>query len=153
MLVRLYNGCWARIYVFSPSLDLDSAWLPVKKYVEDGLKVDPKKEKCFYSEWDPAALQDIVDTEEADGILQGKQAEEIARHLHRSRRFRRRSEDHARGRRRRSWRKYAQHPVCERSSPADLYARFFSKAEAGLLDDPSQPTIPLRLEAAEPARA
>ena len=61
MLVRLYKGCWARIYVFSPSVDVDSAWLPVKKYVEDGLKVDPKKEKCFYSEWDPAALQDIVD--------------------------------------------------------------------------------------------
>ena len=61
MLVRLYKGCWARIYVFSPSVDVDSAWLPVKKYVEDDLKVDPKKEKCFYSEWDPAALQDIVD--------------------------------------------------------------------------------------------
>ena len=61
MLVRLYKSCWARIYVFSPSVDVDSAWLPVKKYVEDGLKVDPKKEKCFYSEWDPAALQDIVD--------------------------------------------------------------------------------------------
>ena len=37
-------------------MDVDSAWLPVKKYVEDGLKVDPKKEKCFYSEWDPAYI-------------------------------------------------------------------------------------------------
>ena len=61
MLVRLYKGCWARIYVFSPSVDVDSAWLPVKKYVEEGLGVDPKKEQCFFSEWDAAALQSIVD--------------------------------------------------------------------------------------------
>ena len=61
MLIRLYKGCWARIYVFSPSVEVDSAWLPVKKYVEEGLGVDPKKEKCFYSEWDAGALQEIVD--------------------------------------------------------------------------------------------
>ena len=61
LLIRLYKGCWARIYVFSPSVDVDSAWLPVKKYVEEGLGVDPKKEKCFYSEWDAGALQGIVD--------------------------------------------------------------------------------------------
>ena len=61
MLIRIYKGCWARIYVFSPSVDVDSAWLPVKKYVEQGLGVDPKKEQCFYSEWDPGALKEIVD--------------------------------------------------------------------------------------------
>ena len=61
MLVRLYKGCWARIYVFSPSVDVDSAWLPVKKYVEEKLGVDPQKEQCFFSHWDPAALHSIVD--------------------------------------------------------------------------------------------
>ena len=61
MLIRLYKGCWARIYVFSPSVDVDSAWLPVKKYVEETLGVDPKKEQCFYSEWDAGALKEIVD--------------------------------------------------------------------------------------------
>ena len=61
LLIRLYKGCWARIYVFSPSVDVDSAWLPVKKYVEETLAVDPKKEKCFFSEWDAGALKEIVD--------------------------------------------------------------------------------------------
>ena len=61
LLIRLYKGCWARIYVFSPSVDVDSAWLPVKKYVEEVLHVDPKKEQCFFSEWDAGALQHIVD--------------------------------------------------------------------------------------------
>jgi len=50
MLIRSYKGCFARIYIFSPSVDVDSAWLPVKKYVEQGLGVDPQKEKCFLAE-------------------------------------------------------------------------------------------------------
>ena len=61
MLIRLYKGCWARIYVFSPSVDVDSAWLPVKKYVEEVLKVDPQKEQCFFSQWDTTTLHQIVE--------------------------------------------------------------------------------------------
>ena len=60
-LVRLYDGCFKRIYVFSPSVDLDSAWLPVKKYVEQKLGVDTQKEQCFFSKWDPEAIKGIVD--------------------------------------------------------------------------------------------
>ena len=59
--VRIYRGCWNRIYVFSPSVNLDSAWLPVKKYAEHELGVDPQKEQCFFDKWDPAALNAIVD--------------------------------------------------------------------------------------------
>ena len=61
MLIRLYRGCWARIYVWSPSVDVDSAWLPVKKYVEEKLGVDRQKEQCFFSNWDPAQVQTVVD--------------------------------------------------------------------------------------------
>jgi len=61
MVIRLYKGCWARIYIFSPSVEVDSAWLPVKDYVEKSLGVDPQKERCFFSEWNPGALQAIVD--------------------------------------------------------------------------------------------
>ena len=61
LLVRLYRGCFQRIYVFSPIVDLDSAWLPVKRYSEHELGVDPQKEQCFYSRWDPAAIKAIVD--------------------------------------------------------------------------------------------
>ena len=61
MLIRLYRGCWARIYVWSPSVDVDSSWLPVKKYVEEHLGVDPQKEQCFFSHWDPAQVQTVVE--------------------------------------------------------------------------------------------
>jgi len=34
MIVDIYSKCFARIYIFSPSIDVDSAWKPVKRYIE-----------------------------------------------------------------------------------------------------------------------
>ena len=31
LILNQYRGCFERIYVFSPSIDLDNTWLPVKK--------------------------------------------------------------------------------------------------------------------------
>jgi hypothetical protein len=63
MLLRIYRGCFARVYVFSPSVNIDMAWKPVKDYVEHTLGVDPQKETCFFNTWDTKAIQDIVDTQ------------------------------------------------------------------------------------------
>jgi ABC-type transporter Mla maintaining outer membrane lipid asymmetry ATPase subunit MlaF len=34
LILDIYRGCFSRIYIFSPSIDVDSTWLPVKKYIE-----------------------------------------------------------------------------------------------------------------------
>ena len=34
MILRLYRGAWERIYIFSPSVHIDSSWAPVKDYIE-----------------------------------------------------------------------------------------------------------------------
>jgi DNA replication protein DnaC len=31
MILNIYRNCFTRIYIFSPSIDVDSTWLPVKK--------------------------------------------------------------------------------------------------------------------------
>ena len=31
LILNQYRGCFERIYVVSPSIDLDNTWLPVKK--------------------------------------------------------------------------------------------------------------------------
>ena len=36
MILDIYKNCFSRIYIFSASIDVDSTWLPVKKYIEDG---------------------------------------------------------------------------------------------------------------------
>ncbi len=47
LLLDMYRGAFARIYVFSPSVDIDAAWRPVKDYIEKDLGVDEKKEPYF----------------------------------------------------------------------------------------------------------
>ena len=61
MILRLYRGCFERVYVFSPSVHLDSVWVPVKEYVEKDLKVED--EQCFFDTWDAEALRRIYETQ------------------------------------------------------------------------------------------
>ena len=32
LILNIYRGCFERIYVFSPSIDIDKTWSPVRKY-------------------------------------------------------------------------------------------------------------------------
>ena len=63
IILRLYRGAFERIYVFSPSVNIDSAWTPVKEYVEKEMRVDQQREKCFFDTFDHAALARIVETQ------------------------------------------------------------------------------------------
>ena len=45
LLLNHYRGAFERIYVFSPTAELDtSTWSPVWKYIQDGMGVDLQKE-------------------------------------------------------------------------------------------------------------
>ena len=65
-LYRKNNGksVFERIYVFSPSVHADPAWLPVKKFVEDHLRV-PKEEQWAWDHYDPVALEGLISTQRA----------------------------------------------------------------------------------------
>ena len=63
MILDHYRGAWERIYIFSPSIHIDSTWAPVKDYIENELKVDGAKEPFFFDRWDPEVLNGIVDTQ------------------------------------------------------------------------------------------
>ena len=65
LLLDQYRGAFARIYVFSPSVIIDRTWDPVRTYVEKELGVDSAKERCFFDEWDPDALKEILETQAA----------------------------------------------------------------------------------------
>ena len=77
MILDLYRGCWARVIIMSPSIHLDSAWRPVKDYISNVLKV-PSSEKVYYDEWDPEAIQRIL--EEQTEIT--KKCKERGKHCH-----------------------------------------------------------------------
>ncbi len=63
MILDIYKGCFDRIFIFSPSIDVDKTWIPVKEYIERSQKVDTKKEKLFYDHYDAEALENIVSTQ------------------------------------------------------------------------------------------
>ena len=47
LILDIYRDVFSRVFVFSPSVNHDSIWLPVNKYVKDELKVNEDKEQCF----------------------------------------------------------------------------------------------------------
>ena len=61
LILDVYNGCFERIYIWSPSIDIDHVWDPVKKYIKKDLSVDTKKEKCFFSTYNPKELSEVMD--------------------------------------------------------------------------------------------
>ena len=34
MILDVYRDCFSRIFIFSPSIEVDQTWGPVKKYIE-----------------------------------------------------------------------------------------------------------------------
>ena len=60
LILEQYRGVFERIYVFSPSANIDDGWIPVKKYIEGDLGVNTKREQTYWDEWDEAALRRII---------------------------------------------------------------------------------------------
>ena len=57
------KGCFARIYNFSPSTDVDSAWLPVKHYSEKKMQVQQTDEEpIYFDHYDSESLKEIINT-------------------------------------------------------------------------------------------
>ena len=62
LILDIYKGCFSRIYIFSPSIDIDDTWLPVKKYIEDEL-TKTEDEQIYYQDFDGDAVQHILATQ------------------------------------------------------------------------------------------
>ena len=60
LILEQYRGVFERIYIFSPSIDIDNGWIPVKKYIEQDLGVNTEREQAYWDEWDEAALRRII---------------------------------------------------------------------------------------------
>ena len=64
-ILDIYSGCFDKIYFFSPSIDLDHTWLPVKEYIKDKLKIkdDDKEDPIYYDDYVPEELLKIIETQ------------------------------------------------------------------------------------------
>ena len=64
MIMNIYKNCFSRIYIVSPSIDVDMTWTPVKKYIVEEMKIaHTEKESLFFDNYDASALQSIITTQ------------------------------------------------------------------------------------------
>ena len=63
MILDIYKGCFSKIYIWSPSIYVDSTWKPVKYYIRDHIKPNDR-EKCYFDEYDPSELQAVITTQQ-----------------------------------------------------------------------------------------
>ena len=64
MILDIYRDCFSRIYIFSPSIEVDASWAPVKDYIEKHMKVQhTDEEPIYFDHYDPEALGKIIDTQ------------------------------------------------------------------------------------------
>ena len=63
LVLKVYRGCFERIYIVSPTAHIDEAYREVIKYIEKDLKVDNKKEQFLFDEYDAPSLEKIIDTQ------------------------------------------------------------------------------------------
>ena len=56
-----FRNCWSRCYIWSPSIDVDDSWEPVKRYVRNELGHDEKSEGVFtFNYFDPKDMLAIA---------------------------------------------------------------------------------------------
>ena len=60
VIMDIYKGCVNIIYTFSPSVDIDHTWQPVKDYIAKEIKPN-EKEKVYFDSYEPAELEEIMD--------------------------------------------------------------------------------------------
>ena len=64
MILDIYKNCFSRIYIFSPSIDVDHTWVAVKKYISEEMKiVHSDEEPIYFDHYDPEALSNIIEVQ------------------------------------------------------------------------------------------
>ena len=63
MILGMYKGCFSRIYIWSPSIEVDQTWKPVKDYIRDHIKPNDR-EKCYFDSYDPSELEQVINTQQ-----------------------------------------------------------------------------------------
>ena len=75
MILDIYKNLFQRIYIFSPSIDVDyQTWEPVKTYIEKDLKIKhTEEEPIYFSEYNSEELEKIINTQKKVTEFQKKE--------------------------------------------------------------------------------
>ena len=62
MILDIYQGCFSRTYFWSPSIEVDQTWKPIKDYTRDHIKPNDRG-KCYFDIYDPSELEQGINTQ------------------------------------------------------------------------------------------
>jgi hypothetical protein len=60
LILDVYRNCFNRIYIFSPTINIDDNFKPVKEYITNEIKPH-EREQIYFDHYDPTDLQAIID--------------------------------------------------------------------------------------------
>ena len=63
MILDIYRDCFSRVYVWSPSINVDSTWKPVKDYIQNHIKPNDR-EKMYFDSYEPSELEQVIKTQQ-----------------------------------------------------------------------------------------
>ena len=61
MILDIYKCCFSRVYIWSPSIEVDQTWKPIKYHIRDHIKPNDKETTNFDSH-DPSELEQVIHT-------------------------------------------------------------------------------------------
>ncbi len=67
IILDIYRDCFERIFIWSPSINVDDNWKPVKKYIDDesnnGKMSNKTGDKLYFDEYNHDELEKVIDTQ------------------------------------------------------------------------------------------
>ena len=63
MILDIYRRCFERVYIFSPSINVDVTWSPVKEYSEKAINLKDDEPPLYYDHYDSESLEGIINTQ------------------------------------------------------------------------------------------
>ena len=64
LILDVYKGCFERVYIFSPSINVDHTWLPVKEYLDSKIQLSEDEPPLYYDHYDQESLERSITTQE-----------------------------------------------------------------------------------------
>ena len=63
LIQDVYRDCFERVYIFSPSIEVDDNWRNTKKYLNEAIKISDEEPSLYQPEFNEEIVSEIMDTQ------------------------------------------------------------------------------------------
>ena len=79
LIENVYRDCFERIYVFSPSINIDDAWKSTKRYLNESITLGDNEPSLYQDNFDESVVDEIMSTQKKiiDHIKKNKESNRL----------------------------------------------------------------------------